>query len=135
MTALARALASSAASRTANETVPVFYRTRCAVPRPYVGGRDEHTHHRSIKEEHRTRQADGVLVHRAQNDYSMLEEETRVSHYPTLPTWWPKVETPVGFPARLPDMAAYFGSHLQLSPTGDVAIYFSTSWLVEVIRG
>lgn len=45
------------------------------------------------------------------------------------------MEAPLGFPARMLDMVAYFSSHTQWSTTGVVVVYLATAWLVEVVRG
>lgn len=68
---------------------------------------------RKVREEFRLRSTFDFLVHGARGEFSQVPPEARGQHFPSTSGWWPQVEVPCGFPARMPQVVTCFGFHLR----------------------
>lgn len=118
-----------------DQSVTVVASEWCVLPRPNSGGADAPLNHARVREEFRLRGAFEFLVHGARGEFSLVPPEARGQHFPSTPEWWPQAEFPCGFPARMPQVVAYFGSHLRGSSKGHrVYACVAKHWVVEVTR-
>ncbi|GAB0498239.1 hypothetical protein MMPV_009580 [Pyropia vietnamensis] len=133
--ALAQLLAAGSGDAEVDESYPSVRADWCVLPRPYLGGQDAHIHHAWVREEHRIRVSSGYLVHGARGEFAQVSQDKKTDHFPSVPGWWSEVEVPVGFPARVPLVVAYFGSYLMGPVEGHRAYAtLATHWVVEVAR-
>ncbi|GAB0498237.1 hypothetical protein MMPV_009578 [Pyropia vietnamensis] len=133
--ALAQLLAAGSGDAEVDESYPSVRADWCVLPRPYLGGQDAHIHHAWVREEHRIRVSSGYLVHGARGEFAQVPQDKKTDHFPSVPGWWSEVEVPVGFPARVPLVVAYFGSYLMGPVEGHRAYAtLATHWVVEVAR-
>lgn len=118
-----------------DDTIPVMGREWCVLPPPYLGEGDAHLHHAKVREEFRLRRTTAYLVHAARGKFVQIPPEARGEHFPGTPSWWAEVDVPCGFPARVPQVVAYFGSYLRRNGEGHrVYACLATHWVVEVAR-
>lgn len=128
-------LSSASGEKEVDDISPVVGREWCVLPPPYLGGKDAHLHHAKVREEFRLQLTFEYPVHGARGEFSQVPQDIRGEHNPTTPGWWSEVEVPCGFPARMPQVVAYFGSHLRRSMEGHrVYACLATHWVVEVTR-
>ncbi|GAB0493381.1 hypothetical protein MMPV_004663 [Pyropia vietnamensis] len=112
--ALAQLLAAGSGDAEVDESYPSVRADWCVLPRPYLGGQDAHIHHAW---------------------FAQVPQDKKTDHFPSVPGWWSEVEVPVGFPARVPLVVAYFGSYLMGPVEGHRAYAtLATHWVVEVAR-
>jgi len=82
--------------------------------------------------ERRVRAASGILVSATQVESTQLHVSARRDNYVPTPTWWSALEVPYRFTARMPRIAAFFGTALRRGESTPAAAILATEWVLEV---
>ena len=132
VTRVAALLESTMDEATVEDVTPVVSWDWACLSPPYLGEKDPHVHHHDVRAERRVREASGILVSASQVESTQIHAPNRQDYYVPTPTWWPEVDKPHGFPARMPRIVAYFGTVLRRGETTPAAAILATQWVVEV---